>query len=77
MLYEVIAGRSPFAGSTQADRIGAILEREPVPLVDFRPEAPSDLERIVSKALRKDRDDRYQHVESLLDDLKDNGMRGN
>jgi serine/threonine protein kinase len=69
MLYEVIAGTSPFAGSTQADRIAAILEREPAPLAGSRPEVPNDLERIVSKALRKDRDARYQRVEDLLGDL--------
>ena len=71
VLYEVIAGTSPFAGSTQADRIAAILGREPAPLADRRPEVPSDLERIVSKAMRKDRDARYQRVEDLLGDLKD------
>jgi TolB-like protein/Tfp pilus assembly protein PilF len=70
VLYEVIAGTSPFAGSTQADRIAAILEREPAPLADYRPEAPSKLERIVSKALRKDRDARYQIIEELLVDLR-------
>jgi len=71
VIYEVIAGTSPFAGDTQADRITAILEREPAPLSDSRPEAPRDLERIVSKALRKDRDARYQLVEDLLGELKD------
>ena len=71
--YEVIAGTSPFAGNTQADRIAAILEREPAPLTNHRPETPHKLERIVSKALRKDRDLRYQLVEDLLGDLK--GLR--
>src|SRR4029453_446346 len=70
VLYEVITGVSPFAGSTQADRIAAILEREPAPLADRRPEVPSDLQRIVSKALRKDRDARYQVVDDVLVDLK-------
>ena len=70
VLYEVIAGTSPFAGDTQADRIAAILEREPAPLASSRPETPPELERIVSKALHKDRDARYQLVDDLLDDLK-------
>src|SRR4030095_12036387 len=66
-----IAGVSLFTGDTQADRIAAILGREPVPLVDSRPDLPPDLERIVSKALRKDRDARYQLVEDMVSDLKD------
>jgi serine/threonine-protein kinase len=71
VLYEVITGTSPFAGSTQADRIAAILEREPAPLCESRPEAPAEMDRIVKKALRKDRDTRYQLVEDVLGDLKD------
>jgi serine/threonine-protein kinase len=71
VLYEVIAGTSPFLGNTQADRIAAILGREPAPLADHRTETPPDLERIVSKALCKDRDARYQLIEDLLVDLKD------
>jgi TolB-like protein/Tfp pilus assembly protein PilF len=71
VLYEVIAGRSPFAGSTQADRIAAILEREPEPLSDYRSDVPRDLERIVSRALRKDRDARYQLVEAILVELNE------
>jgi len=70
VLYEVIAGRSPFAGNTQADRIAAILGREPAPLAEYQPEAPSELQRIVNKALRKDRDARYQITEELLVDLR-------
>ncbi|HEX3232489.1 MAG TPA: serine/threonine-protein kinase, partial [Pyrinomonadaceae bacterium] len=71
VLYEVIAGRSPFAGSTQADRIAAILEREPEPLSDYRSDVPRDLERIVTRALRKDRDARYQLVEEILVELNE------
>jgi len=67
VLYEMIAGRPPFAGLNALDVIGAILNREPAPLGDVPPE----LQRIVSKALRKDRDERYQHVKDLLLDLKD------
>jgi len=70
LLYEVIAGTSPFAGDTQVDRIAAILEREPAPLTEHRPDTPRGLEPIVSKALCKDRDNRYQLVGDLLDDLK-------
>src|SRR5262245_31717370 len=53
-LYEMVAGRAPFAGATTADVIAAILEREPAPLAQYLPEAPRELEQIVSRALRKE-----------------------
>src|SRR5215510_11058990 len=70
VLYEMIAGRAPFAGATTADVIAAILEREPAPLSQLRPEVSAELQQIITKALRKDRDDRYQRIEDLLFDLK-------
>jgi len=71
MLYAVITGKQPFGGRTQADKMAAILEREPAPMSEQRAEVPGELECIVVKALRKDRDARYQRVEDLLGDLKD------
>jgi serine/threonine protein kinase/Flp pilus assembly protein TadD len=65
MLYEMIAGRAPFAGVTTSEIIAAILRDEQQPLA----EAPPELERIVSRALRKDRTERYQTAKALLDDL--------
>ena len=70
MLYEMIAGRSPFAGESRSDVIAAILDREPAPLVRFDPDVPSELQRIVGKALRKDRDERYQGMKDVLLDLQ-------
>ena len=70
VLYEMIAGRGPFAGATSADVIAAILEREPAPLAQYLPEAPRELERILSRALHKDCEQRYQMVKDLLLDLK-------
>jgi len=71
VLYEVVTGKPPFAGSTQADVIAAILEREPAPLGDYRSDVPPELEQIVIKALRKDRDARYQDIKDMLVSLKD------
>ncbi len=65
MLYEVIAGRAPFAGASTSEVIAAILRDEP-PLLS---EAPPALERIISRALCKDRTERYQTAKTLLDDL--------
>jgi serine/threonine protein kinase len=70
VLYEMIAGRAPFAGATMADVIAAILEREPAPLAQYLPEAPRELERILRCALRKDCEQRYLMAKDLLRDLK-------
>lgn len=65
MLYEMITGRAPFAGATTSEVIAAILRDEPAPLA----EAPPELERIISRVLRKDRAERYQTAKALLDEL--------
>src|SRR5262249_58989616 len=70
VLYEMLTGANPFKGATTADVIAAILDKEPAPLSRSAHEAPKELERIVSRALRKDREDRYQAVQDLLLDLK-------
>lgn len=72
VLYEMVAGCSPFAGSTTSEVLAAILgEQEPQPLARYAREVPAELERITSKALRKNRDERYQTIQDLLLDLKD------
>src|SRR6185436_5708118 len=60
----------PFAGESRSDVIAAILDREPAPLARFDPDVPSELQRIVVKALRKDRDERYQGMRDVLLDLQ-------
>jgi len=70
VLYEMVAGRAPFAGATTSEMIAAILRDEPAPLGECAPDAPPEMERILSKALRKNRDERYQTVNELLVDLK-------
>jgi serine/threonine-protein kinase len=70
VLYEMITGRGPFAGDTPADSICLILQKDPVPLTLYVKEVPAELERIVNKALRKDREERYQTAKDLLIDLR-------
>ncbi len=70
VIYEMIAGRAPFEGETASHVIVSILEKEPAPLTLSSPDAPSELERIVTKALAKDKDERYQTVKDLRIDLK-------
>jgi serine/threonine protein kinase/Tfp pilus assembly protein PilF len=69
LLYEMLAGQSPFDGPTAADVVGAILFREPEPL-GSRAGVPDQLDRIVMTALRKDRNERYQTSGDLLQDLR-------
>jgi len=71
VLYELIAGCSPFEGATASDVLAAILTTEPPLLAHYLTEVPQELERIVSKALRKDCEERYQVVKDMLIDLKD------
>jgi serine/threonine-protein kinase len=71
VLYEAVAGRKPFAGETTQDTLTAILEKEPPPLARFSSEAPETLQWIISRALRKERDARYQTASGLLTDLKE------
>ena len=71
VLYEMVARRAPFSGSTPSDVIVEILDREPAPLPALDAgELPAELERIVRKALRKDREERYQTVKDMALDLK-------
>ncbi len=70
VLYEMAAGRAPFEGATTGDVIVSILEHEPSPLAQFWTEAPAELQRIIAKALQKDREERYQTARDLLIDLK-------
>src|SRR5438876_1300 len=71
LIYEELAGHLPFEGSNANEIIAAILsDKEPPLLARYVPEAPAEFERIVAKALRKSRDERYQTAKDLLLDLK-------
>src|SRR5215212_1609162 len=70
VLYEMIAGKSPFGGGTNHEVVAAILKEEPPPISEFVPDAPVKLQEVVSRALRKNRDDRYQTARELLGDLR-------
>src|SRR3989440_1121235 len=70
VLYEMITRHTPFKSDTASDTSAAILKTEPPALSQFVPEVPTEIERIVKKALQKNRDERYQGVKDLLLDLK-------
>lgn len=71
VLYEMGTGRMAFKGKTVSDVIAEILKTEPPPLREVAPETPAGLQAIISRAMMKDRDARYQSAEEFLKDLKD------
>ena len=71
VLYEMVTGHVPFAGDTPTEVMSAILEKKPPPLTSYNKQTPAELQQIISKALRKDRERRYHSAHELLEALKD------
>ncbi|HMQ02873.1 MAG TPA: protein kinase [Pyrinomonadaceae bacterium] len=71
ILFEMVTGRPPFTGESTADTIAAILTQEPRRVEEFVHDPPLALIRIIGKALRKDKSERYGTMEHLLSDLHD------
>jgi serine/threonine protein kinase len=71
VIYEMVAGRRPFEGSTSTEVISAILSKTPRPLHDALPEIPPKLEAVIDKALQKDAGARYRTASELHDQLRE------
>jgi len=71
VLYRMVTGKTPFNGETISDVIASILKTDPLPPVREGEAVPRELQHIVNKCLRKDREERYQHIKDLLIDMKD------
>ena len=71
VLYEMLTGHAPFTGETPGEVMASILEKEPPPLTSYVAHTLAELQQIISKALRKDREERYQSAHELLEALRD------
>ncbi len=70
VIYEMIAGRTPLAGDSMSETFANLINAEPPPLSRFAEGVPDELQRIIDKTLRKNKDERYQTMKDLLADLK-------
>ena len=70
LLYELMTGRLPFQGEHQAAVIYSVLSEDPEPITRFNNQVSARLEDMVFKALAKDKEERYQHIDDLLADLR-------
>src|SRR6266704_2879582 len=71
VLYEMVTGHAPFTGETPGEVMASILGTEPPPLTSSIAQTPAELEQVVSKALYKEREERYQSAHELLEALRD------
>src|SRR6266404_5995563 len=70
VIYEMVGGVPAFSGATPSDCIASILKTEALPLSRVAPAAPTELQSILHKALRKERDQRYQTIAEMLAELR-------
>jgi eukaryotic-like serine/threonine-protein kinase len=70
VLYEMLTGKLPFRGEHQAALMYSLINEDPVPIARFNDKVTPTLEQIILKALAKERDERYQHIDDMLADLR-------
>ena len=70
VLYEMITGLSPFKGDYEQAILYSILSEKPIPITSLRTGIPIELERIVFKAIAKKPEERFQHIDEMIVDLK-------
>lgn len=75
VMYEMLTGQLPFQGHYDQAVMYAIVNTDPQPVMQLRPETPEGLAQVVGKALNKNPAERYQHIDELLDELKAGGKQ--
>ena len=70
VLYQMLTGHEPFEAPTATDQIVSILERQPPPINSYVKDIPVEIERVIARALAKDRGERYQTIQDMLVDLR-------
>src|SRR5438067_6708053 len=70
VLYEMVTEHAPFTSETPGEAMSSILEKEPPPLTNYVAHTPAELQQIISKTLRKEREERYQSAHELLEALQ-------
>jgi serine/threonine protein kinase/Tfp pilus assembly protein PilF len=70
VLYEMLTHQQPFQGETMTDVLANIIHREPDSILAHRRDTPAELERIIARTVRKDRNERYQSAKELFNDLQ-------
>ncbi|HYO91857.1 MAG TPA: protein kinase, partial [Pyrinomonadaceae bacterium] len=70
VIYQMLTGHEPFEAETPTDQIVSIIERQPPPISFYTEGVPVEVERIILRALAKDRGDRYQTIQAMLDELR-------
>ena len=70
VLYEMLTNQQAFQGETMTDVLANIIHREPSSILAHRRDTPAELERIITKTVRKNRDERYQSAKELFNDLQ-------
>jgi eukaryotic-like serine/threonine-protein kinase len=79
VLYEMVTGRRAFQGETNLAMLSAVLDKEPTPVSAIVPKTPPELEKLIARCLRKDRERRIQHmgdVKLALEELKEESDSG-
>jgi Tol biopolymer transport system component len=70
LLFEMLTGRTPFRGEHEAAMVYSIVNEAPDSVLKHRPDLPAELDRIIARALEKDAEDRYQHADDLVSELR-------
>jgi TolB-like protein/tetratricopeptide (TPR) repeat protein len=70
VLFEMVTGHLPFRGEHDAAIMYSILNEEPLSLHQYRDDCPADLDRIIVRSLEKDPEDRYQHIDDMVSELR-------